>query len=65
MSAGICTAMNELGSGSRYLNHFNCSRSSTGRNSAAKAVEIHAQSAPKLAIWLEDNIPESLTVFST
>jgi hypothetical protein len=65
MSAGICSAMNELGSGSRYQNHFHCSRSSTGRNSAAKAVEFHAQSAPKLANWLEDNIQESLTVFST
>jgi len=56
--------MNELGSGSRYLNHFHCSRSSTGQNSAAKPVGIYAQSAPKLADWLEDNIPESLTMFS-
>jgi len=30
-----------------------------------RSVEIYAQSAPKLANWLEDNISESLTMSSS
>lgn len=43
---------------------FNASQRSTAEFLLQKAVEKYAESAPKLADWLEANIPQGLTVFS-
>lgn len=43
---------------------FNAPDRHTAENYLAKIVEKYAESAPALADWLEENVPEGLTVFS-
>ena len=43
---------------------WNASDRTTAEAELARIVKTHAQSAPKLAAWLEQNVPEGLAVFS-
>jgi transposase-like protein len=43
---------------------FNCPTRAAAELRLKELVTLHAQSAPKLAAWMEDNIPQGLTAFS-
>jgi transposase-like protein len=42
---------------------FNAPNRAEAERLLGQMVERHAKSAPKLAAWLEENVPEGLTVF--